>query len=269
MRIGLFIGPFIGAAAIPFFGLAGAYAVGVVMLVLSGILAARMPDLPGERRAAAIAAVAAAAADAAPRPTIRAVATSHASIFLTVGIGVILVSAVRASRQAVVPLWADHLGLSAATISLIYGLAGGIDMLVFYPAGKVMDRKGRAWVAVPSMLVMAAGMLCLPLANSAATLLIAALMLGFGNGIGSGMIMTLGADYSPCSRPGPVPRRLAAVRRPRLDLRAGPALRRHRGVLARRGHRLHRRGRSGRGRRALVLRAANGAAAVGLRLLAC
>jgi MFS family permease len=197
MRIGLFIGPFVGAAAIPFLGLAGAYAVGVVMLVLSGVLAARMPDLPGERRAAAIAAVAAAAADAVPRPTIRAVAASHASIFLTVGIGVILVSAVRASRQAVLPLWADHLGLSAATISLIYGLAGGIDMLVFYPAGKVMDRKGRAWVAVPSMLVMAAGMLYLPLSNSAATLLIAALLLGFGNGIGSGMIMTLGADYSP------------------------------------------------------------------------
>ena len=49
------------------------------------------------------------------------------------------------------PLWADHLGLDAATTSLIYGLAGGIDMLVFYPAGKVMDRKGRTWVAVPSM----------------------------------------------------------------------------------------------------------------------
>jgi len=37
----------------------------------------------------------------------------------------------------------------------------------------------------------------MPLAHSAATLLIAALILGFGNGIGSGMIMTLGADYSP------------------------------------------------------------------------
>jgi MFS family permease len=47
------------------------------------------------------------------------------------------------------------------------------------------------------MLVMAAGMFCLPLAHGATTLLIAALMLGLGNGIGSGMIMTLGADYSP------------------------------------------------------------------------
>ena len=52
MRIGLFIGPFLGAAVIPFAGLAGAYGVGVVALVLSSLLAARMPDLPGERRAA-------------------------------------------------------------------------------------------------------------------------------------------------------------------------------------------------------------------------
>ena len=199
MRIGLFIGPFIGAAVIPFTGLAGAYGVGVVALVLSSLLAARMPDLPGERQAAVLAAVAAAADGTARGPTIRAVSVSHARIFLTVGIGALLVSAVRASRQAVVPLWADHLGLDAATTSLIYGLAGGIDMLVFYPAGKVMDRKGRTWVAVPSMFIMAAGLLYLPLAHSAATLLIAALILGFGNGIGSGMIMTLGADYSPAA----------------------------------------------------------------------
>ena len=58
MRIGLFIGPFLGAAVIPFAGLAGAYGIGVVALVLSALLAARMPDLPGERRAAALAAAA-------------------------------------------------------------------------------------------------------------------------------------------------------------------------------------------------------------------
>jgi MFS family permease len=125
------------------------------------------------------------------------VGSSHAKIFLTVGIGALLVAAVRASRQAVIPLWAEGIGLDAATTSLIYGLAGGIDMLVFYPAGKVMDRKGRAWVAVPSMLIMGLAMLLTPLTHNALTLLLASLLIGFGNGIGSGMIMTLGADYSP------------------------------------------------------------------------
>ena len=99
--------------------------------------------------------------------TLRSVGASHARIFLTVGIGALLVSAVRASRQAVIPLWAEGIGLDAATTSLIYGLAGGIDMLVFYPAGKVMDRKGRDWVAVPSMLIMGVALTLTPFTHGA------------------------------------------------------------------------------------------------------
>jgi len=193
-RIGLFIGPFLGAAVIPFAGLAGAYGVGMVALIVSALLAIGMPELPGDHHAMVV------TAENAPRPpTIRSVSTGHAKIFLTVGIGALLVSAVRASRQAVVPLWAEQIGLDAATTSLIYGLAGGIDMLVFYPAGKVMDRKGRNWVAVPSMICMGAALVAMPFTHGATTLLVAALFLGFGNGIGSGMIMTLGADYSPAA----------------------------------------------------------------------
>ena len=67
----------------------------------------------------------------------------------------------------------------------------------FYPAGKVMDLKGRVWVAVPSMLIMGLAMLLMPLSTGALTLLCAALAIGFGNGIGSGIIMTVGADHSP------------------------------------------------------------------------
>jgi MFS family permease len=192
MRIGLFVGPFLAAAVIHAVGIAGAYWAGVGSLIVSAIVAARMPDLPARS------ATAAPIAGAAPmRATFRSVGIDHAKIFLTVGIGALLVSAVRASRQAVIPLWAEGIGLDAATTSLIYGLAGGIDMLVFYPAGKVMDRKGRAWVAVPSMLIMGVALMLTPLTHSSISLLLVSLVIGFGNGIGSGMIMTLGADYSP------------------------------------------------------------------------
>jgi MFS family permease len=61
----------------------------------------------------------------------------------------------------------------------------------------VMDRRGRARVAVPSMLIIGIAMIMTPFTHSATTLLLASLLIGFGNGIGSGMIMTLGADYSP------------------------------------------------------------------------
>lgn len=190
MRIGMFIGPFAGAAAIHRFGLAGAYGVGIVALLLCGLVAARLPDLPAHATAQA-----AAAPPAAPSwlSTVR----DHRHVFATLGIGVLLVSAVRASRQAVIPLWAEHLALEASVASLIYGLAAGIEMLVFYPAGQVMDRKGRRWVAVPSMVIMGTALLLTPLSIGAATLLLAAAVIGFGNGISSGLIMTIGADHSP------------------------------------------------------------------------
>jgi MFS family permease len=192
MRIGLFLGPFVAAALIHLMGIGGAYWAGVGALILAAVVALRMPDLPAHAGADPN-------ADAGARApaTLRSIGGSHAKIFLTVGLGALLVAAVRASRQAVIPLWAESIGLDAATTSLIYGLAGGIDMLVFYPAGKVMDRRGRAWVAVPSMLIIGVAMTLTPFTHSATTLLLASLLIGFGNGIGSGMIMTLGADYSP------------------------------------------------------------------------
>jgi MFS family permease len=79
----------------------------------------------------------------------------------------------------------------------VVGIAGAVDMLLFYPAGGVMDRFGRSWVALPSMVVLAVGMALLPLAHSFATLTAVAVVLGIGNGIGAGLVMTLGADASP------------------------------------------------------------------------
>lgn len=187
MRVGVFIGPFVGAGAIALWGLRGAFVVFAAAMVLSAVLAATLADLPAHGEPPA----------GVAGPTTRSVWRDHRQVFLTVGVGILLVSAVRASRQAVVPLWAAHIGLSPQTTSLIYGIAGGVDMLLFYPAGGVMDRLGRRWVTVPSMLIMGVALMAIPLTHTAIGLGVVACLLGFGNGIGSGMVMTLGADYSP------------------------------------------------------------------------
>lgn len=188
-RTGRFVGPFMAAGMIHLIGIAGAYAVGVASLLLAAVVAIRIADLPGQQ--------ATRAGDIHDAPTLRAVARSHWRVFATVGIGALLIGAVRTSRQVIIPLWAQHIGLDAAAISLIFGLSGAIDTAVFYPAGILMDYKGRQWVAVPSMLVMGAALLWIPFTASTVTLLLAAMLIGFGNGIGSGVLMTLGADYSP------------------------------------------------------------------------
>jgi MFS family permease len=188
-RIGSFIGPFLGAFAMKFLGTDGAYWVHLVAAMLACVVLLSLPDIESVRRGRAA------------RPIVvqstRAVITEHLPVLRTLGVGALLVGAVRASRQVVIPLWAEHIGLDPQTTSLIFGVSGAVDMLLFYPAGSVMDRFGRKWVAVPSMFVLGLAHLLLPLTHSAGALTAVALLMGIGNGLGAGVIMTLGADASP------------------------------------------------------------------------
>ena len=109
----------------------------------------------------------------------------------------LLISAARSTRQSIVPLWADSQGIDAATISLIYGISAGVDMLLFYPGGAIMDRFGRVYVAVPAMMVLGLGFLLLPLTDAPAGRRLVAALMGLGNGISAGVVMTLGADAAP------------------------------------------------------------------------
>ena len=195
-RIGIFIGPFAAALAMGPLGLAGAYWVGGVASLAAAALSWRVPELVAPGRVALNARTPLEAA-LTPSPTVRSILRTHTRILCTVGVGVLLIAAVRATRQAVLPLWAENIGLDASATALIYGLSGGIDMLIFYPAGKIMDAKGRRWIAVPCMLIMGTSLLLLPFTGNAVGLLLVALLIGFGNGIGSGIVMTLGADFSP------------------------------------------------------------------------
>lgn len=187
MRIGVFVGPFLGAGATTLWGLSGVYYLSIAAMLAAGVIVYRVPDLElGEehRRAAA-------------QVTSTGILREYWRLFATLGTGVLLLSAIRQSRQVVIPLWATHIGLSPATSSVIFGVAGGIDALTFYPAGKVMDAHGRRWVAVPSVIFMGISFLLMPLTHGAVTLALAGVLMGFGNGIGSGIVMTLSADTAP------------------------------------------------------------------------
>jgi len=186
-RVGVFVGPFLGAGAIKLAGLSGAYVVSLAAILVAAVIVHHVPDLElaEERR------------QAAAEVTTIGVAKEHWRVFLTLGMGVLLLSAIRQTRQTVIPLWASHIGLSPTDSSIIYGIAGAIDALTFYPAGKVMDLHGRRWVAVPCVLIMGAAFLLMPLTHGMFTLVLVSMLMGFGNGCGSGIVMTLAADASP------------------------------------------------------------------------
>lgn len=188
MRIGVFIGPFLGAALMHFIGLSGAYVIAVAMMLGTGLLAASIAD---------VAPSAARHIQSHGGPGMLTIVKKHWRSYATIGVGILLVSGIRASRQVIIPLWADGLGLNAATISIIFGLVAAVDMLLFYPSGKTMDKLGRRFVAIPSTLLMGSAMIAIPLTSGLISFTLAAMLVGVGNGIGSGLVMTLGADASP------------------------------------------------------------------------
>ena len=187
-RVGLFVGPLLGAPVVARWGPQGAFGVAVVAGVLAASLAWRTPDL-GSHHAESGA--------GASRVPVRQVVARHRRVLLTVGLGVLAIGLARSSRVVVVPLWAEHIGLDVAQTSLVFAAAALVEVVLFWPAGTVMDRHGRVWVAVPVSLLMGAGLLCLPLTTSLLGVAALALLMGVGNGLGSGIVMTLGADAAP------------------------------------------------------------------------
>jgi MFS family permease len=186
-RIGLFIGPFIAAAIVSRWSIAAAYGFAAAMSLAAAALTAFLPDVTSNT----------ARATNPNHRSVVSVLAEHRRVLLTLGVGILVISAARATRQSIVPLWAESIGINAATTSVIFGISAGVDMLLFYPGGAIMDRFGRVYVAVPSMIVLGLGFVLLPLTTGPVTVGLVAALMGLGNGISSGVVLTLGADASP------------------------------------------------------------------------
>jgi MFS family permease len=214
-RIGVFLGPFCGAAAVRVAGLDGAFAVhvaasvvGLVVLALAAdpVAVRSVPDsepvttsggVPGGASGGVpgVAPNAGPSAGHGPMGVRRAMAVGRPGAWAAAGVTV-TVGLLRASRQALLPLSAQAAGLDEATVALLFGLSAAIDMTFFYPVGHLSDRFGRRSVAVPCIGLLALGHVVMA-SGTGSALVAAAILLGVGNGFGSGIVMTLSADFSP------------------------------------------------------------------------
>ena len=189
-RIGIFVGPFLGAAMMKGLGTDGAYWLHVVAAIAAAVVLLVVPDPPAARGVVE-------SASTAPRVGMLHVIRQQAPVLRTLGVAALLIGAARASREVAIPLWGEEIGLSPATTSLIFGVSGAFEMLLFYPAGMIMDRMGRRWVVIPSMLLLGVSLALLPFTGGITTYATVAGLMGIGNGLGSGIIMTIGADVAP------------------------------------------------------------------------
>ena len=191
-RLTFVVGPILGGwvygewGADPTFLLAGVLtAMGMLTLVL-----------PGGRDDHPVAAP-------AHRIDIAASLWRHRKALMIASMGPLLVASARQGRHVVVPLIGDELELDAAAIGLLVAVGTAADFLLFPVAGWVSDRFGRLASMIPAFSLMAAGLALLAMADTVTQAVVAGVIMGFGNGLSAGSMLTLSTDLAPVDEPGP------------------------------------------------------------------
>jgi len=190
-RLGGFIGPAIGGIAAGLLGLRAAFLIGGLVTALGLILVAMFTvgSSKAKRKAEA--------RDEQPLHLLSMLQSNY-RVLASAGTAQVFAQMIRAGRTVIIPLFAaDVLGLGVDQIGYIVSISVAIDFSLFVVAGWLMDRFGRKFAIVPCFGIQAIGMALVPFAASFAGLLFAAALIGFGNGLGAGSMMTLGSDLSP------------------------------------------------------------------------
>jgi MFS family permease len=184
-RAGSFVGPVIGAAIISTYSVQAVY---YLPLVLCGA-AATILLFTKEARVTV-------RTSSSFKETLL-VARREGKKLATLGVASSILSALRGTRMIGLPLIAVALNIPTEQASLFIGFAGALDFAMFYLSGQIMDRFGRGFAAVPTLVGLGLTHLLVGVAVDGNTFLMLALLMSLANGIGSGVIMVLGADLAP------------------------------------------------------------------------
>jgi MFS family permease len=184
-RAGAFIGPLIGSGIIYLFDVHGVYWFAGAVCLVSALVLLRSPKdviKPSTESGSA---------------SVWKIARREAKSLATLGVGASILGAIRTTRQIGLPLWAIYIGLSPAETSFFIAVAGVLDFALFYTSGQIMDKHGRFWAAVPPTLGLGVLHLFVFSATDGLTFLALACAMALANGLGSGIILTMGADLAP------------------------------------------------------------------------
>jgi MFS family permease len=185
-RAGMFLGPAAGGLLAAQFGYPVTFIAGAGVALVAGLVVLSFTKHVWPSDAAALAGF---------RGALEVV-RSHGKVFATAGVASFSLQLMRAARELLVPLFGAAVGLGVAEIGIIYSLSSALDMSLFYPVGVWIDRHGRKWSAVSSTFVFSLALGLLPWVVGYYSLLAVGLLLGLANGLGTGIVMVMGADLS-------------------------------------------------------------------------
>ncbi|WP_159401315.1 MFS transporter [Streptomyces maremycinicus] len=190
-RLGLFTGPLLASALIRLTGeVRGGFLVVVAASVLLAVIVARasFPGAEPEKR------------DDGPRRSVLGVVRERRDVLLTLGLTLSVVNTMRSARRVLVPLVGTAVGLDGATITLVVGIAAGLDFSLFHVGGVVTDRWGRLAVAVPALVGFGLSHLALAAAPRLPAglwwFLAATTVMAAANGWSGGVVATVGSDLA-------------------------------------------------------------------------
>jgi MFS family permease len=105
------------------------------------------------------------------------------------------VQGIRSSRLILIPFVGKVLlNLPDSIVGIALSISGALDVIGSYPAGIIIDRKGRSVSGFISFGILAIGFILLALSFNYLSFYVAAIIIGLGNGFSAGLLITVGSD---------------------------------------------------------------------------
>jgi len=206
-RLGVLLGPFVGGIGVEYLGYSAVFlAISVIAWITVLLLWLFAP--PGgaahqERDGRQIPCHGYPATVVTAIPTfglmtlVPSVLRRHRKVFLSAGVFVFCLQLLREQRRLLVVLWGTSIGVGVEEIGFIVSIAAVADMAMFPIAGYIMDHWGRKVAGLSCIGILSVALGLLPLTSTVMTYLLATVIGGVGNGLGSGIILTMGSDIAP------------------------------------------------------------------------
>ena len=188
-RVGAFLGPMMAAAVISLLDIPAVFYVAMVLWLCSAVVLMFSREEEKLHQATSFS------------RTFQ-IAKRERKKLISIGTISAIVAMMRSTRTLGLPLLAISIGLPAESTAFFIGLAGALELSLFYISGQVMDRYGRRWAALPTLLGMAITNLLFFLVTDSSMFLTVTLIFAIANAFSAGLVLVLGADAAPADARG-------------------------------------------------------------------
>jgi MFS family permease len=182
-RFGLVLGPVLAGFVVTHFELKDVYLLALVFVVIAILVLLFTKDI--------------ASIGASEETKYKVILQENKENLQLYGSFAFLVSSLRASRQVLIPLWCSHIGLAPDTTTFIFGYSVAVEIGIGLFAGRITDKIGIPKIGLIAISFMTVALIVMPLCSIQGLTIFDVTLLGIGNGLSTGFLMSIGALIAP------------------------------------------------------------------------